>query len=154
VPIDIRRVVLAAVQAALEEPSPPAPKKKSKLSGGRAILLGAGVVTAGRLAAGPGRDLVESLQRRLDEGRASGDDEAADGDEFDSDYVDAEHEEEDDFDDDFEDAEAEDPSDYAEDEEENEGGEDVDDEDDAGDEDEVEDEEPPPPPRRRGRVRA
>jgi hypothetical protein len=74
--IDMRRVVLAAVQAALEEPEPgPARKKRKKrLSGGRAVLIGAGLMTAGRLAAaGRGRGMLESLQERL--GDRDGEDE-------------------------------------------------------------------------------
>jgi hypothetical protein len=80
--IDLRRVVLAAVQAALEEPDPGPAKKqrKKRLSGGRAVLIGAGLMTAGRLAAaGRGRGMLESLQERL------GDQDPPDDESFDAD---------------------------------------------------------------------
>jgi hypothetical protein len=64
-PVDLRRVILAAVQAALEDDQ--ADKKKANknkgLSGGRAVAVGAALVVAARVAAGPGgrfvRDKVE-----------------------------------------------------------------------------------------------
>jgi hypothetical protein len=69
-PVDIRKVIRAAAEAALEEPAAsPKPKpKKRRLSTGRAVILGAGLVTAGRLAASA-RDsnVVSSLQERLDD---------------------------------------------------------------------------------------
>ncbi len=66
--IDTRRVILAAVEAALDDVMSAAPtrKKRKKLPGGRAFLLGAGVVTAARLAKSPrARQLVESAQEKL-----------------------------------------------------------------------------------------
>ncbi len=66
--VDIRKIIRAAAEAALEEPSTPdvEPKKKRRLSGRRAVLLGAGAVTAGRLLMrGRGRGVVNSLQDRL-----------------------------------------------------------------------------------------
>jgi hypothetical protein len=65
--VDIRKVIRAAAEAALEEPSTPQPQaKKRRLSGGRAVLIGAGAVTAGRLLVrGRGGGLVNSLQDRL-----------------------------------------------------------------------------------------
>jgi hypothetical protein len=109
--IDMRRVVLAAVQAALEEPDPGAgrqkKKKKKRLSGGRAVLIGAGLMTAGRLAAsGRGRGMLESLQQRLVD-EDDPDDGAAE-----EEYLDAEADEE--FDEEFDEdpeAEAEEPAD-------------------------------------------
>jgi hypothetical protein len=60
-PVDLRRVVLAAVQAALED-DPQANKKKANknkgLSGGRAVAMGAALVVAARVAAGPGGRFV------------------------------------------------------------------------------------------------
>jgi hypothetical protein len=59
-PVDLRRVVLAAVQAALEDDQ--ADKKKANknkgLSGGRAVAVGAALVVAARVAAGPGGRFV------------------------------------------------------------------------------------------------
>jgi hypothetical protein len=69
--IDTRRVILAAVEAAIDDVASAAPKlQKAKgrrrLPAGRAFLLGAGVVTAARLATGSrARQLVESAQERL-----------------------------------------------------------------------------------------
>jgi hypothetical protein len=65
-----RRVLLAAVQAALEEPEP---RRRRRLPAKTAILLGAGVVTAARIASsdrgrdvlGAVRDRVSDLQGRL-----------------------------------------------------------------------------------------
>ena len=70
--IDMRRVIRAAVDAALEDPVPQ-PRRKRRLSTGRALLVGAGVVTAGKLVAssrgremfGTLRDRVEDIQDRL-----------------------------------------------------------------------------------------
>jgi hypothetical protein len=76
--IDTRRVILAAVEAALDDVMSAAPKpgKKNKkdkkdktkrgLPTGRAVLLGAGAVTAVRMAASPrARELAGSVQERL-----------------------------------------------------------------------------------------
>ena len=64
-PIDLSRSLRAALEAALEPPEPAAPKKPH-LTAGRAIVLGAGLMTAGRLVAkSRGRDLLDSLQRSL-----------------------------------------------------------------------------------------
>lgn len=66
--IDPSKVILAAVQAALEDgvsAAKPAKKRRRHIPG-RAFLLGAGVVTAARLASGSrGRELLESVQDRL-----------------------------------------------------------------------------------------
>jgi hypothetical protein len=65
--IDVGRVVQAAIQAAAEEPSPQGkPEKKRHLPVGRAVLIGAGLMTAGRLIVSPkGRELLGSLQQRI-----------------------------------------------------------------------------------------
>ena len=74
--IDTRRVILAAVEAAIDDivsatPSPPKLSKskgRQRLPAGRALLLGAGMMTAARLATGSrGRQLLESAQERLAE---------------------------------------------------------------------------------------
>jgi hypothetical protein len=102
--IDMRRVALAAVQAALEEPDPGPSKQKRKkrLSGGRAVLIGAGLMTAGRLAAaGRGRGMLESVQQRL------GDHELPDDEYLDTDVEDEDEDEEEDFEDEEEEEEEE-----------------------------------------------
>jgi hypothetical protein len=71
--MDLNRVIQAAAEAALQGPSSSSNGKKDSgqgkkrgLSMPRAFLIGAGVVTAGRLVAGSrGRDLLENLQDRL-----------------------------------------------------------------------------------------
>lgn len=105
--IDLRRVLEAAVDAATQ-PAQTASQlkpKKSRLPAGKAILLGAGVVTAGRVIAGPtGRRMLESVQERLEEIAHSGQD--PDADELDVD-PEAEADEEFDEEEDFEEPEAE-----------------------------------------------
>lgn len=65
-PIDLHRVLDAAVQAALKEAAAPPPPKKKRLGSGRAVLIGAGLVTAGRVAMrGRGQAMLEALQDRL-----------------------------------------------------------------------------------------
>jgi hypothetical protein len=68
--IDTRRVIMAAVEAALDDVMSAAPKpdkKKRRLPAGRALLLGAGIVTAARVATGSkSRELLGSVQDRLD----------------------------------------------------------------------------------------
>ena len=67
--IDLSRVIQAALEAATQGPSSDgeATKPKPRLSGGRALLLGAGLVTVGRLAAPKGREMLDTLQQRLEE---------------------------------------------------------------------------------------
>ena len=78
--IDTRRVILAAVEAALDDVMSAAPKpgkknkkgkkdkKKRGMPAGRAVLIGAGAVTAVRLAASPkAREVAGSVQERLAE---------------------------------------------------------------------------------------
>jgi len=69
-PIDLQRVLEAAVKAAVEPPVQAAPvsrkTKKRRLSTGRAMLLGAGLVTAGRLVVNhKGQDILERVQQRI-----------------------------------------------------------------------------------------
>ncbi len=72
--IDTRRVILAAVEAALDDVMSAAPKpgkkkkdkKKRGMPAGRAVLLGAGAVTAVRLATSSrAREMAGSVQERL-----------------------------------------------------------------------------------------
>jgi hypothetical protein len=64
-PIDMRRVIRAAVDAALEDPVPE-PRRKRRLSAGRALLIGGGLVTAGKLAASSrGREMFGALRDRV-----------------------------------------------------------------------------------------
>ena len=65
-PIDMRRVIRAAVDAALEDPVPP-PRRK-RLSTGRALLVGAGLMTAGKLVASSrGREMLGTLRDRVED---------------------------------------------------------------------------------------
>lgn len=69
-PIDTRKVILAAVEAALADDDSDTKKKQRGrgLSAGRALLVGAGLMTVGRLAVGSrGREVMETLQERLGE---------------------------------------------------------------------------------------
>jgi hypothetical protein len=102
VPNDLQRILAAAVKAALEEPAQAAPSsrksKKRRLSTGRAMLLGAGLVTAGRVVVGhKGRDMLGRVQQRMadSEWLADGgsDDEVEDYEDYEPDR-DAAHEEE------------------------------------------------------------
>ncbi len=61
-PVDMQRVILAGVQAAIEE-SKIERQRKRHLPAGRALLFGAGLVTAARLATSArGRGMLGSLQ--------------------------------------------------------------------------------------------
>ena len=67
--IDIRRVLQAAFEAATQQTPPQSEPKPRKphLSAGKGLLLGAGVVTVGRLAAGSkGQELFGSVQQRIE----------------------------------------------------------------------------------------
>ena len=96
--IDIRRAVQAVMEAALREPTPPPQAKQTRLTSGRAVLVGAGLVTAGRVATrGRGRGIVASLRQRLDDAHVDDEldqhpDEDA-GDDYDEDYYQPEPEE-------------------------------------------------------------
>lgn len=63
-----QRILIAAAQAAIDEArAAPPPRSKKRLSAGRAVLLGAGVMTAGRVVAGPrARQLLDSLAERIE----------------------------------------------------------------------------------------
>jgi hypothetical protein len=97
-PIDVRRVIRAAVDAALEDPVPE-PRRKRRFSAGRALLIGAGLMTAGKVAASSrGREVLGTLRDRVDdiEDRflGSDDDLPEDEEEFDEqEELDAEDEE-------------------------------------------------------------
>lgn len=66
-PVDMRRVIRAAVDAALEDPVPQ-PQRKRRLSGGRVLLLGAGLMTAGKLAASSGgREVFGTIRERMED---------------------------------------------------------------------------------------
>jgi hypothetical protein len=67
--VDMRRIALAAVNAAFDQQEQSAGKaKRSRLSGMRPLLIGAGLMTAGRVAlSGRGRGLLDSLEGRLTE---------------------------------------------------------------------------------------
>jgi hypothetical protein len=66
-----QRIVIAAAQAVIDEArATPAPRQKTrrKLSTGRAVLLGAGLMTAGKVVAGPrARQLLGGLADRVEE---------------------------------------------------------------------------------------
>jgi hypothetical protein len=110
------RVIEAAVQAALGGQASDSQSGKSSdeqkrrgLSTPRAFLIGAGVLTVGRLAVGSrGRDMLENLQERVSdyegrrfEHRDDGEpEEAQEGEDFDDEEPEAEEEE--DFDDEYE----------------------------------------------------
>src|SRR5438067_906169 len=105
--VDLQRVVKAAVDALLQQPTaqPDVKKPRRRLSGGRALLIGAGVVTAGRLVAGPkGREMLESLQQRIEESDWYSEDGEPEG-EAEEDFEDGEPEGE--AEEDFEDGEPE-----------------------------------------------
>jgi hypothetical protein len=122
--IDVRRVALAAVEAAFDEQRQE-PKKKRRLPAGRALLLGAGLMTAGRVAMrGRGGGLLESLQQRLADLEDERDDGAGAAEDFEGqeDFEDEEGAEPEDYED--EDYEDEAPEDYEEEEEPEEGEED------------------------------
>src|SRR5690242_17231672 len=124
-PIDMRRVIRAAVDAALEDPVPQ-PRRKRRLSTGRALLIGAGLMTAGKLAASSrGREVFGTLRDRVEgvEDRFPGSDEDLPEDEEELDEqeeLDAEEEEPQDevVDDEFEGEEPGDWDDEAPDEDE------------------------------------
>jgi hypothetical protein len=73
-----QRIIVAAAQAAIDEArSSPPQKPRRSLPAARALLLGAGLMTAGRIAAGPrARQLLDGLADRLEdlEARVVGDD--------------------------------------------------------------------------------
>jgi hypothetical protein len=94
--IDVGRIVQAAIEAATQGPSSggDARSRKPRLSSGRALLLGAGLVTVGRFAVPKGREMIGSLQQRLDEYESDPDHE----EETDEDYDEPESEGDEDLD--------------------------------------------------------
>ena len=124
--IDTRRVVEAAVAAAIKELTPPPKPKKRRLSPGRAMLLGAGLATAGRIVAGPkAREMVGRVRERITESDWFGDETPDDIADYDEESEDADYEDgadkdldlEDEFEDEDEDEE-EDEGDFEEEDEE------------------------------------
>jgi hypothetical protein len=143
-PIDMRRPLRAAIEAALDEALADPPKKRHGGTG-RALLIGAGLVTAGRLVvSGRGRGMVDAIQQRLpDQGHARGDDDELDEDQdFDDE---PEDEAEEDFDDEPEDEADDDIADEGADEPEDEADDDIADEGADEPEDEAEDDIDEPP---------
>ena len=64
-PVDIRKVIRAAAEAALEDPADVKPNKRRR-SSRRALMLGAGLITAGGLlSSARGSDVLGSLQEGL-----------------------------------------------------------------------------------------
>ena len=64
--IDMRRVAEAAIEAAIKEATLGPKPKKRRLSTGRALLVGAGLATAGRIAAGPkAREMFGRVRERI-----------------------------------------------------------------------------------------
>ena len=64
--VDLQRVATAALRAAIEDVEGQREKRRLGLTAGKALALGAVVVTAGRVAAGPsGRFLREKLEERF-----------------------------------------------------------------------------------------
>jgi hypothetical protein len=161
--MDVRKPLFAALQAALDEVQAE-PQKKQKGHGvgaGRALLIGAGLYTAGRVVVGGrGRGMLESLQERLpdlrdgdrgeepDEGDEEFDDDAAPEGEADEDFdEEAEGEADEDFDDEAEpedDEAEEEPEGEAEEEPETEADAEPQDDEAAPDEPEAEAEESEP----------
>jgi len=85
-PMDMRRPLIAAIQAALDEVQAEPPKKHRGVGAGRALLLGAGLYTAGRVVvSGRGRGMMDALQQRLPDLDGSGDD-SDDADDVDDEY--------------------------------------------------------------------
>jgi hypothetical protein len=143
-PTDLRSAVLKMAADALKQsgsqPEPAPEAKKPLLSTGKAILLGAGLGTAGAaVISARGRELVESLRDRVEgqEDEQSDEPEAGEEDDFeDEEYDEPEAEEDEDFEDedDYDEPEAEEDDDF---------------------EDEEDEEEPPKKqPRRRRRARS
>jgi hypothetical protein len=65
-----QRIVIAAAQAAIDEAraTPQPNPKKRRLSAGRAVILGAGLMTAGRVVAGPrARQFLGGLAERVED---------------------------------------------------------------------------------------
>jgi hypothetical protein len=88
-PMDVRRVIRAAVDAALEDPVPE-PIQKRRLSTGRALVVGAGLMAAAKLAVSSrGQNMLGTLRHGMAdlEARFLDDD---DDEDVDDDHPDAE----------------------------------------------------------------
>jgi hypothetical protein len=133
--IDIRKVVLTLAESALADDRPSAPEKpKPLLSTGRAVLLGAGLMTAGRvIASSRGRHVLGSIQEFVAEERLKL--QGEDQDDYEDEEPEAEDfEDEDDYED--EEPEAETDEDFEDEEPEAETDEDFEDEEPEAEEDE------------------
>lgn len=157
--MDMRRPLFAAIQAALDEVQAEPQKKRHGVGAGRALLIGAGLYTAGRaVTSGRGRGLLDAIQQRLPEQDG---DRSDDSDDIDEEFDEEEPEGEagEDFDDEAEDeleAEEAEPEDEAEegadqDEPRIEGEEDTSEEESSED---VDEEDAPARQRTRGRSKA
>jgi hypothetical protein len=117
-PIDMRRPLIAAIQAALDEVQNEPPTKKHRGAGaGKALLIGAGLYTAGRVAVrARGGGMMDAIQQRLPDLGGS-DDDQDDGDDVDDEEFDDEEPEaegDDDLDEESEDEPEPEPEDEAE----------------------------------------
>ncbi len=153
-PIDLQRILESAAKAAVEQAAQAAPgsrkPKKRRLSTGQAMLLGAGLATAGRLVVThKGRDMLRRVQGQIADSKWLEDQEPADAE----DYEDYEPEPEDLGDEELspEDAEIDDSPDLDQDPD-AEPDEDETEHEDAN-ADESQEAEPKRPPRRRTRQR-
>ena len=99
-PVDLQRVAAAALRAAIEDAEGQRDKKRRGLTAGKALALGAVVVTAGRVAAGPsGRFLREKLEERFGDSDGYEDDEYDEPEDDDEDWDEPEDEDSEDWDD-------------------------------------------------------
>jgi hypothetical protein len=160
--IDVTKIIQAAAEAALDgqgagPQQQPEKGRRKGLTGPRALLLGAGVYTAGKvLVRARGGGLVEGLQERLadfeDRHLAGEDEDLSDDEDFDEgeDFDDEEDEEpEDEYDEDEEPEDEEPEDEEPEDEEEEEPQGEYDEEEPEDDELEEDEEEAEERPRRR-----
>jgi hypothetical protein len=148
--IDMQRPLVAALQAALDEIQAEPPKKRHKVGAGRALLLGAGLYTAGRVVAkGRGSGMLDAIQERLPHRDGQGDDGDVVDEDFDEEFDQDEPEDEADDDQPEGEADEDQPEGEADDEPEADAGEDEP----APDEEDAEDE-APAPKRTRGRSKA
>ena len=95
--VDIQRVVMAAVEAAVSDNNSTLKKKRKGLSTAQAVAIGAALMTAGRVAAKPGGRYVRNkLRERLGDGSEA--DADSDFDEDDEEYDSEEYAEAEDYD--------------------------------------------------------
>ncbi len=142
--VDVRRMTIAAVEAAFDQYEQAQEKRRRRLPAARALLVGAAVATAARVAWGSrGQGLLDSLEERL--GGLEGDRNQQDDDfdeQDDAEFDEPEAEEEPEFDEpEAEEEEPEEPEAYEDDEEdeEHEAEEGEYDDDEASSEDDYED---------------